>query len=138
MKASPTRLAVPPGARLLHLKKSMKKFLSRIMFFATLAGASAMSHSQGAPQGAPLETRGELLYTTHCISCHTSQMHWRNDKQASDWDSLKVQVRRWQGNANLQWADADIADVARYLNDTIYHYPQTADRLSSASPPARP
>ena len=77
-------------------------------------------------------------YTTHCISCHTSQMHWRNDQQAYDWDSLKVQVRRWQGNANLQWGDADIAEVARHLNDTIYHYPQTGDRVSTAFPRARP
>ena len=79
-----------------------------------------------------------MLYTTHCISCHTSQMHWRNDRQAYDWDSLKVQVRRWQGNANLQWGDADIAEVTRHLNDTVYHYPQTADRVSTAFPRARP
>ena len=39
-------------------------------------------------------------------------------------------VRRWQGNAGLQWGDADIAEVARHLNDTIYHFPQTADRVS--------
>lgn len=89
-----------------------------------------MAHSQPAPAPA----RGQLLYTTHCIACHTTQVHWRNDKQAYDWDSLKVQVRRWQGNAGLQWAEADITEVARHLNDTIYHYPQTTDRLSLAVP----
>ena len=110
----------------------MRKLLSSVISFAAfaaLAGASGMAHSQGVPS----ETRGELLYTTHCIGCHTSQMHWRNDKQAYDWDSLKVQVRRWQGSAKLEWGDADIAEVARYLNDTIYHYPQTGNRVSTAS-----
>ena len=103
----------------------MTKSLNRIMALIVLAGTSALSHSQTVPP----ESRGQLLYATHCISCHTSQMHWRNDKQAYDWDSLKLQVRRWQGNAGLQWGDADIAEVSRYLNDTIYRYPQTADRV---------
>jgi mono/diheme cytochrome c family protein len=83
-------------------------------------------------QPAPSQSRGELLYNTHCISCHTTQMHWRNDRQAQDWDSLKLQVRRWQGNAGLQWGDADIAEVARHLNDSIYHFPQTDDRVGLA------
>jgi hypothetical protein len=47
-----------------------------------------------------------------------------------DWESLKAQVRRWQGVANLQWSDDDVVQVARYLNDTIYRYPQTSDRVS--------
>ena len=85
-------------------------------------------------QPAPQQSRGQLLYTTHCISCHTAQMHWRNGRQAQDWDSLKMHVRRWQGNAGLEWGDADIAEVARHLNDTIYHFPQTADRVTLASP----
>jgi mono/diheme cytochrome c family protein len=108
----------------------MTKLLNRILAFTALAGASTMSHSQAVPS----VTRGELLYNTHCIACHTSQMHWRNDRQAYDWDSLKFQVRRWQGNAGLQWSDADIAEVARHLNDTIYRYPQTNNRMSMASP----
>ena len=115
----------------------MRKLLSSVISFAALAGASGMADSQGVPQAVPSETRGELLYTTHCIGCHTSQMHWRNDKQAYDWDSLKVQVRHWQGSAKLEWGDADIAEVARYLNDTVYHYPQTGDRVSTASPRAQ-
>lgn len=68
-------------------------------------------------------TRGELLYSNHCIECHTVQMHWRTLKLARDWDSLKYQVRRWQGEANLEWSEDDIDAVARHLNDTIYRFP---------------
>ena len=108
----------------------MNKILSRTTAFMVIAGASALSHAQSAPS----ETRGQLLYDTHCIGCHTTQMHWRHDKRAVDWDSLKEQVRRWQGNAGLQWTDADITEVARHLNATIYKYPQTGDRVSQVFP----
>jgi hypothetical protein len=73
------------------------------------------------------------MYATHCISCHTTEMHWRDNRSAVNWASLKVQVRRWQGAASLAWSDVDILDVSRYLNDSIYHFEQTADPVSSLS-----
>ena len=85
-----------------------------------------------ARQANPQRWSRQLLYTTHCIKCHTTQMHWRQDRGAHDWDSLKGQVRRWQGNAGLGWNEVDIAEVARHLNDTTYRHPQTSDRLSLA------
>jgi mono/diheme cytochrome c family protein len=75
----------------------------------------------------PPPTRGKLLYDTHCIACHNSEIHWLDNKAATDWASLKAQVRRWQERAHLQWSEADIVEVARYLNDTIYRYRQTSD-----------
>ena len=81
----------------------------------------------GAAQDAPAADRGELLYTIHCIACHSEQLHWRNGKIASDWPRLKAEVRRWQAAARLHWSEDDIVAVARYLNETIYHLPQTAD-----------
>lgn len=78
------------------------------------------------------QSRGELLYTTHCISCHTTEMHWRDKRAASDWSSLKFQVRRWQGAASLGWSEGDVVEVARYLNETIYRFASTTDPVSSA------
>lgn len=69
------------------------------------------------------DLRGELLYATHCKACHTSEIHWRDKRLATDWDSLKAQVRHWQANAALGWSNDDITAVARYLNDTFYHFP---------------
>jgi mono/diheme cytochrome c family protein len=68
--------------------------------------------------------RGYLLYTTHCIACHNTKIHWRDKKLASDWGSLNAEVRRWQGLAGLQWRDDDVAEVAHYLNNLYYHYPE--------------
>ena len=70
-------------------------------------------------------SRGELLYSTHCIACHTSQVHWRDKKLATDWKSLKAQVRRWQNTAGQKWGEPDISEVASYLNTLHYHYPIT-------------
>jgi mono/diheme cytochrome c family protein len=80
---------------------------------------------------AQAESRGELLYSTHCIACHTSQAHWRDKKVATDWISLKAEVQRWQATAMLQWNEEDVLEVTRYLNDTFYRFQRTTDRLSS-------
>ena len=106
------------------------KWLVQIFLVAAFAGLGAASHSQILPATA----RGEMLYLTHCVTCHTTEIHWRNNKQAYDWNSLKEQVRRWQGNAGLLWEEADIVEVSRYLNDTIYRYPRTDGRAGRASP----
>jgi mono/diheme cytochrome c family protein len=84
--------------------------------------AGMPAHAQLTPES--VSSRGELLYSTHCIECHSRQMHWRAERKARDWDTLRVQVRRWQGAVSLRWSETDIDDVARYLNDTIYHFPR--------------
>jgi mono/diheme cytochrome c family protein len=80
-----------------------------------------------AAQGPPAADRGELLYAIHCIACHNEQLHWRDGKVARDWPRLKAEVRRWQAAARLRWSEDDIVAVARYLNETVYHLPQTGD-----------
>lgn len=107
----------------------MKHGLTRMMQLAVASLACTVTHAQ--PSSPP--SRGEMLYTTHCIACHTSQMHWRDKRQATDWESLQRQVRRWQANAGLRWSEDDIVEVARYLNETIYRYPQTSRRVSLAA-----
>jgi mono/diheme cytochrome c family protein len=103
--------------------------LQRTALLCALASAGT-----AIAQVVPSPTRGQLLYSTHCIECHTTQMHWRTNKQARDWDSLKAQVRRWQATANLGWTEADITEVARHLNGTIYHFPQPEDRTGWVLP----
>jgi mono/diheme cytochrome c family protein len=77
----------------------------------------------------PAPSRGALLYDTHCTACHTTQVHWRDRRLATDWQSLAAQVRRWQANAGLGWTDEEIDEVVRYLNTTIYRFPDEAPKL---------
>ena len=89
------------------------------LLLAAVLGAAA---SPAAAQAAADLQRGALLYETHCIACHTTQMHWRDNRVARDWDGVRAQVRRWQGNNSLGWSDADIEAVARHLNQRYYRY----------------
>lgn len=68
-------------------------------------------------------SRGKLLYSLHCVSCHNEQKHWLANKKVSDWPSLVSQVRLWQSISNLKWDNNDIESVAKHLNTLYYHYP---------------
>ena len=50
----------------------LRTLLPRLRVLVVMAAsAAAQAQSQSSP------TRGELLYTTHCVACHSTQMHWR-------------------------------------------------------------
>jgi len=102
----------------------MRRIL-HVFLMGLLAGAVPL-RAQSPGQSAP--SRGELLYETHCVACHTKQIHWRDRKLATDWASLSQQVRRWQGNSGLHWSDEEIDEVARYLNARIYRFPEQASK----------
>lgn len=85
--------------------------------------SGALAAAQGpTPAPAPVQApdRGRLLYETHCIACHGTQMHWRDKRVVQDWASLLGQVGAWQARAKLGWNTADIRAVAEHLNATIY------------------
>ena len=86
-----------------------------------VVGAIAIVSTQAGAQ----PTRGELLYSTHCIACHTTQVHWREQTLAKDWASLTQQVDRWAKNTGLSWSREEIVDVSRYLNTLYYHFEVT-------------
>lgn len=92
----------------------------RSLSVGLLAAMAMLAIAQ--PEVQPPPTRGQMLYSTHCIECHNTQMHWRARQQARDWSTLRVEVYRWQAAASLGWSDADIDEVTRYLNDTIYQF----------------
>ena len=90
-----------------------------------LAAAAALLAFAAARADA---TRGALLYDNHCIACHSTQMHWRDQRQAKDWTSLRALVRRWQGAAQLNWSDEELDDVSRHLNERFYRFEEPAGR----------
>jgi mono/diheme cytochrome c family protein len=96
-------------------------------------GIYGPAHAQKAGEA----TRGELLYSTHCISCHSSQLHWRDNKVATNWVSLRSQVERWQKTSGLAWPDEDVTEVARYLNALYYRFP-VPEALPSSTAKAGP
>ena len=89
----------------------IQPFAAYVLAVAALFGVPA--HAQ---------SRGELLYATHCIACHTTQVHWRDQRLAKDWNSLQAQVVRWQAAGSLNWSGEDIVAVTQYLNDRFYGF----------------
>jgi mono/diheme cytochrome c family protein len=106
----------------------------------TLTGTALMlvsSLAAGQDTGAG-EARGELLYSTYCVACHTTEAHWRDDKLATNWAGLKFQVRRWQANIGLGLGEDDVGAIASYLNGLFYHYSETdAEQAGKADPAPR-
>jgi mono/diheme cytochrome c family protein len=105
----------------------MKIYLNLAWALCLFLTGAALSHAEQKPGEG---SRGELLYSTYCIGCHASNIHWRDKKLAKDWHSLKQQVRRWQSFSGLGWSDEQITDVTRYLNDAYYHFSAGADETS--------
>lgn len=91
-----------------------------------LALFAMLSTVQAQPAGGKIPDRGErgeMLYSNHCIACHTEQVHWREQGLARDWGSLNYQVQRWARNTGLQWEPGDVNAVAEYLNRKYYNFP---------------
>ncbi len=98
--------------------------MTKTILHASLLLASIAPFAYSSAQAPPElnRSRGALLYSTHCIACHSTQAHWRDARLATDWDSLTKQVSRWERNAGLNWNEEDVSAVTHYLNSLYYHF----------------
>lgn len=100
----------------------MARLFRFLIILCVLSGMQAVAYAEVKHN----EARGQLLYETHCNVCHTSQIHWREQKLVTDWDSLVAQVRRWQYIGGLSWSEDEVSDVAHHLDKLYYGYKNTA------------
>jgi uncharacterized protein YeaO (DUF488 family) len=112
----------------IRLRRAFSFYLLALCLLAWLTLCGPATAWALAAQAAD-PARGRLLYETHCIGCHNSQIHWRERRLARDWTGLVTQVRGWQARASLQWDESDIVEVARHLNETIYRFERPVARL---------
>jgi mono/diheme cytochrome c family protein len=108
-----------------HLRRTLNRLAAAGL---SLTASSTMAQTVPTPE----PSRGKLLYETHCIACHTTQMHWRDKRLVQDFAGLRAQVRGWQTRARLGWSGDDILEVARHLNRTIYRLPEGKERRGAA------
>ncbi len=80
------------------------------------------------------EQDGQLLYDTYCISCHTTEVHWRQKRLATDWITLKGQIDRWQTIIGQSWNRQQMDDVASYLNGQFYKFDPASESRTEKSP----
>ncbi len=113
----------------------MSRYLLALLFAFSITPARADNMMP-----APDADRGEVLYAAQCGDCHTTHVHWRDQRLAKNWELVRAWVRHWDRFNELKWSEDDITAVARYLNRLYYHYPEPVQRegATGAAPPAMP
>lgn len=69
--------------------------------------------------------RGRNLYANHCIACHDTRVHRRNNPKAQSLVEVEQFVARWVQYLRLSWSAQDQAEVVNYLNRQFYNYEPT-------------
>ena len=72
--------------------------------------------------GAADTERGKLLYENHCMSCHESVLHIRENRRARALGEVYWQTTRWAVTERLEWRYEEVRDVAQYLNNEFYKF----------------
>lgn len=116
--------------RNMHVCLNSDLNVMRLAVFVGFAGFAVASQITAQSPPRADESRGKLLYATHCIACHNTQVHWRARRAVTDWATLKLQVRYWQRQGGLAWSETDIGDVARYLNTLYYGFEPDGDTVT--------
>lgn len=68
------------------------------------------------------QLRGQLLYENHCMACHESLVHIRNNQSTRSLPDLQRQVRHWADYLHLHWSEEEVGEVERYLDSRYYKF----------------
>ena len=103
------------------------------MSTACIAAAFVLSLGAGVgARGADIG-RGRALYELRCDACHTESVHGRAHRVAKDLADVRRWVKRWNESLSIGWSDAEIDDVAAYLNATYYKFDCAGPACSAVS-----
>lgn len=98
----------------LMIKTTFVAFSSLLCLNTALAGDAA---------------KGRALFGENCLSCHASAERFTNPNRiANNMGALEAEVRDCVSKYNIYLYDPDIKDVASYLNDTYYQFPETENQ----------
>jgi hypothetical protein len=68
----------------------------------------------------PSADRGRLFYENHCVTCHSGKVHRRITPVPITRSELRLIVSAWAKSEQLGWTEAEIADVAEFLDSSYY------------------
>jgi mono/diheme cytochrome c family protein len=84
--------------------------------------------SAGALAESPIR-RGQQLHDRHCTACHGymtggegTTLYTRDDRLVKSLRQLQARVHYCAAGAGLDWSDADVAAVTKYLNAQYYRF----------------
>ncbi len=124
----------PGGGSIVRALRRLSLLLGVALLLGTaMLSAPPQAISQVQAPSPATASRGELLYGNHCIACHSTSVHWRDQRLVTDFGSLIAQVKRWEQNTGLGWSSEEILDVVQYLNTTIYRFPSQLGHQAGAN-----
>ena len=85
----------------------------------TLVIAAGVAIGIGAINAGAAEPAQEA-HDTYCIACHDTSVYTRHDRLAGDFDTVREQVDRWQGNISLGWSSEEIDEMSAWLAKRYY------------------
>lgn len=98
---------------------SVLKKLQLKQVAATLTIGVVVATSAGTSDAAAAEPAQDA-HDTYCIACHDTNVYTRENRLAGNYDAVRAQVDRWQGNISLNWGDEEIDRMAAWLAKRYY------------------
>lgn len=89
---------------------------------ALAAFISGLAVAQSGDSQSGDSVRGMYLYENHCVQCHASVVHVREDRQATTPEQVDAFVRRWTAYLELPWTEEEIRDVLSHLRARYYEF----------------
>jgi len=71
---------------------------------------------------ATAQTPAQTMHDTYCMVCHDTTVYTRENRTATDYESLRAEVNRWQSNVSLNWSDAELNTVTTWLAERYYGF----------------
>lgn len=94
----------------------MKKIYAHVFILMSL---SVSAH--GAALSGEAAT-GKKLHDANCTACHTDSVYLRKDRQVTNLDMLKNQMKACGHAMNITLGKTQTEDLVKYLNDTYYKF----------------
>ena len=92
------------------------KYLIAMLFLGLAFASNAFAESQA-----------KTIHDTYCIMCHGTELYTRESRIARDYETLRVQVDRWQANVALNWSNTEIDMMTNWLAERYYGLSCPAD-----------
>ncbi len=64
--------------------------------------------------------RGQLLYETHCATCHTERLHDREKSVIRSYADLRAEVGKRAAMTNRRFSPDELDDIIEYLDRSHY------------------
>jgi mono/diheme cytochrome c family protein len=71
-------------------------------------------------QPGPDISRGQLLYETHCATCHTERLHHRESSTIRSYGALRAEVGRRAALVPRRFEPQELEDIIEFLDRSHY------------------